>query len=220
MKQPITELIFILDASGSMQSLTDDTIGGVNSVLTQQKQEEKREVFVTTVLFNTKKRLVHDRVAICDVPLMDKNDYFASGGTALLDAVGETLEHIKSIHHYIRKEDLPERTLVVIMTDGQENASCRYGYEDIKSMIGERQEKGWEFLFLAANIDAAEAAMDIGIARGRAVNWMPDAEGEQRVFACLSRCVSDFPRGTREDDLAAAFAEVEEDFRVRGGKKR
>lgn len=158
-----TELVFILDMSGSMEHLTDDTIGGFNSILKEQAAKEG-EAMVTTYLFNNSNRMIHDRLAIANVAPMTKNEYRASGCTALVDALGDAIHHIAGIHHYARKEDVPEHTVFVITTDGMENASHRYTADEVKRMIRHEKEKyGWEFIFLAANIDAVESAATMGL---------------------------------------------------------
>ena len=158
-----TELVFILDMSGSMEHLTDDTIGGFNSILKEQAAKEG-EAMVTTYLFNNSSRMIHDRLAIASVAPMTKNEYRASGCTALVDALGDAIHHIVGIHRYARAEDVPEHTVFVITTDGMENASHRYTADEVKRMIRHEKEKyGWEFIFLAANIDAVESAASYGI---------------------------------------------------------
>ena len=177
MKNNITELVFILDRSGSMSGLEKDTIGGFNSMLEKQKREPG-EAFVSTYLFDNAAELVHDRMPIRDVPAMTDKVYYVRGCTALLDAVGGAIDHIKSIHRYARPEDVPEHTLFVITTDGMENASRHYSAEQVKAMIEHEKEKyGWEFLFLGANIDAVAAAGHIGIGADRAVSFHNDSVG-------------------------------------------
>ena len=162
MKNNITELVFILDRSGSMSGLESDTIGGFNSMLRKQKGEPG-EAFVTTVLFDTRFERKHDRVKLEDVPELTAHDYIPGGCTALLDAIGDTIRHIVNIHRYAREEDVPEKTVFAIMTDGMENASHRFTRDEVKRMIEHEQEKyGWEFLFLGANIDAVQTAGGIG----------------------------------------------------------
>ncbi|MBE6754253.1 MAG: VWA domain-containing protein [Ruminococcaceae bacterium] len=192
MKKSITELVFIIDRSGSMAALTNDTIGGFNSLIDKQKQEEG-ECFVTTVLFNYESVRLHDRIPLGNVPVMTDRDYVASGGTALIDAIGSAIEHISGVHRYIRPEDVPAHTLFVITTDGMENSSRLYTSEQVKGMIEQyKAERGWEFLFIGANIDAVETARHIGIAPERAVNYVPDAEGTSVVYdavCCAASCV-------------------------------
>lgn len=189
MKNNITELVFILDKSGSMAGLTDDTIGGFNSLIQKQKKETG-VCHVTTVLFNDSAVTVHDRLPLAEVPAMTEKDYCPGGCTALLDALGGTIRHIAHIHRYARPEDVPEQTLFVITTDGMENASHRYTAERVREMIRHEQEKyGWEFLFLGANIDALETASRYGIAPGRAVNYIADEDGTDVLYDSLNEAV-------------------------------
>lgn len=189
MKQNLTELVFILDRSGSMAGLEADTIGGFNGMLQKQKKADGK-VLVTTVLFNHKSQTIHDRVAIDKVPLLAENDYCVGGCTALLDAVGETVEHIKNIHKYARTEDVPQHTLFVITTDGMENASTKYSYAQVKRLIEQQKELGWEFLFFGANIDAVDVGRDLGIDKERVANFNNDAKGINLNFAAVSEAVS------------------------------
>ena len=189
MKQNLTELVFILDRSGSMTGLEADTIGGFNAMLQKQKKAEGG-VLVTTVLFNHESKTIHDRVAIDNVPLLTEKDYCVGGCTALLDAVSETVEHIKSIHKYARAEDVPQHTLFVITTDGMENASTKYSCAQVKSLIEQQKEHGWEFLFFGANIDAVDVGCDLGIAKERVANFNNDAKGINLNFAAVSEAVS------------------------------
>lgn len=194
MKNNVTELVFILDRSGSMSGLESDTIGGFNGMLRKQKQEEG-DCFVSTVLFDDESIVLHDRIPLADVPEMTDKDYVVRGCTALLDAVGDAIRHIKNIHKYIRPEDVPEHTIFVITTDGMENASHRYRLEEIKRTVEQQKECGWEFLFLGANIDAIGAAKSIGINEDRAANYLADSEGTENVFYSLSEAVCDFRCG-------------------------
>ena len=162
MKKNALELVFILDKSGSMHGLEKDTVGGFNSVIDEQKKLDG-EVLVTTVLFSNSSERVHDRVGIGKIAPMTEEDYRVGGCTALLDAVGETVEHIEKIHKYIRDEDVPESTMFVITTDGLENASRKYSGKQIKKMIEKKKEEGWKFIFLASNIDVNAVGEDIGI---------------------------------------------------------
>ena len=186
----MTELVFILDRSGSMSGLEADTIGGFNSMIAKQKKESG-EAFVSTVLFDNESSVIHDRLLLGEVPPMTEKEYFTRGCTALLDAVGGAIHHIGNIHKYARPEDVPEKTLFVITTDGQENSSRRYNYETVRRMIDHEKEKyGWEFLFLGANIDAVETAKHFGIGADRAVNYHSDREGTQLNYEVLSEAVS------------------------------
>lgn len=188
-KNGITELVFILDKSGSMTGLEADTIGGFNSMIEKQKKLEGK-VYVSTVLFSSESRVLHDRVPIDKIAPMTDKDYETWGCTALFDAVGGAVSHIKNVHKYARPEDVPEHTLFVITTDGMENASRRYDSSTVKRMIREyEKEYGWEFLFVAANIDAVETAENIGIRRDRAANYNATREGTDRLYGVMSEAI-------------------------------
>ena len=181
-----TELVFIIDRSGSMSGFEEDTIGGFNSMIEKQKKGEG-DVFVTTVLFDNFSQTIHDRLPIGQIEPMTEREYFVRGSTALLDAVGQTVEHIKTIHKYIRPEDVPAHTIFVITTDGMENASRKFSRADVKKMISEQTEKcGWEFIFIGANIDSIEAADSIGIRRERAANYSQTRDGIARCYDAMS----------------------------------
>ena len=189
MKKQITEIVFVVDESGSMQALREDTVGGVNSVLTEQKEMKNEDtVYLSTVFFNTHSRVAHDRILLREAPLLTKADYKPYGCTALLDAVGAAIKHIATVHKYAREEDRPQKTLFVIVTDGMENSSRRFSYSEVKSLIEEKEEKGWEFVFLGANIDSARTAASIGIRKERAMDWQADEAGEERMF-CVPFCI-------------------------------
>lgn len=191
MKKNLTEIVFILDRSGSMSGLESDTIGGFNSMLAKQKQE-KGEALVSTVLFDNACEVLHDRVEIGKVAPMTEKDYTVRGCTALLDAIGGAIHHIGNVHKYARDEDVPEHTLFIITTDGMENASRSYSAEKVKQMIERQKTKyGWEFLFLGANIDAVETARHFGIAPDRAANYRCDSRGTALNFEVLSETISD-----------------------------
>ncbi len=195
----MTELVFILDRSGSMSGLESDTIGGFNSMLAKQKKEPGG-AWVSTILFNNERVVVHDRLPLEDVPPMTEQDYVPRGTTALLDAVGKAIHHIGSVHKYARKEDVPERTLFVITTDGLENASKHYTYERVNYMIERQKEKyGWEFLFLGANIDAAAEADRLGIDRRWAAEYRHDPEGVEDCFMSIMDIFSDVRRNVAVD---------------------
>ena len=184
-----TELVFILDRSGSMSGLETDTIGGFNSMIAKQKKEAG-EALVSTILFNNESVVIHDRLPLEDVPPMTEKEYFTLGCTALLDAIGGAIHHIGNIHKYARPEDVPEHTLFVITTDGMENASRRYSAQRVKEMIRRQKEKyGWEFLFLGANIDAAKEAARFGIGADRAVNYKCDEAGTALNYEVISEAV-------------------------------
>ena len=214
----MTELVFILDRSGSMRGLEGDTIGGFNSMLAKQKQEPG-ECLVSTVLFDNETEVIHDRVPLEKVPELTDREYFVRGCTALLDAVGGAIHHIGNVHKYARPEDRPERTLFVITTDGMENASRRYDYDKVKAMIERQKEKyDWEFLFLGANIDAAKEAARFGISADRAVRYESDHEGTALNYAVISETVSCM-RACPSAPLAVGWkARIEADFKRRGKK--
>jgi uncharacterized protein YegL len=210
----MVEMVFILDRSGSMSGLERDTIGGFNSMIRKQ-EKEKGDAYVTTVLFNDKSMTIHDRLPIREVPAMTEKEYFTAGCTALLDAVGQTIRHIVNIHRYSRKEDVPEKTIFVITTDGYENASRDYDYETVRRMIEHEKEKyGWEFLFLGANIDAAKEAGRLGICEDRAVTYKSDAAGTSLNYRSVDkalyslRTAGTLPQGWKAD--------IEEDVKKRG----
>lgn len=189
MKKNLTELVFILDRSGSMAGLEKDTIGGFNAMLEKQKKEAG-EAYVSTVLFDNQSVVIHDRVKVSDVAALTEREYYVRGCTALLDAVGGAIHHIGNVHKYARAEDVPENTLFVITTDGMENASRRYSYEKVRQMIQRQKERyGWEFLFLGANIDAAAEAQRFGIDESRAANYNCDEEGTALNFDVISDAV-------------------------------
>ena len=190
MKKDLTELVFILDRSGSMAGLEGDTIGGFNALIEKQKKEPG-EALVSTVLFADDSRVIHDRVKVDRVEPMTGRQYAVGGCTALLDAIGGAIRHIGNVHKYAREEDVPAHTLFVITTDGLENASRRYGAEEVKAMIRRQKEMyGWEFLFLGANIDAVETAGRFGISADRAVDYHADTLGTALNFKVLSDAVS------------------------------
>lgn len=189
MKKGLTELVFVLDRSGSMAGLESDTIGGFNAMLEKQKNAPG-QAYVSTVLFNSVSEVIHDRVDLREVPPLTREDYQVGGCTALLDAVGGAIHHIGTVHRYARTEDLPEHTLFVITTDGMENASRRYSAGRVREMISRQKEKyGWEFLFLGANIDAEETAGRFGIGRDRAVTYRSDPTGTRLNYEVVSDAV-------------------------------
>ena len=190
MKNGITELVFILDRSGSMAGLEDDTIGGFNAMIEKQKKLDGK-VYVSTVLFANDSKVLHDRINIEMIEPLTERDYCVGGGTALIDAIGGAIHHIGNVHKYARPEDVPEHTLFVITTDGMENASHRYSADEVRRKIRRQEEKyGWEFLFLAANIDAAETARRIGIRRERSANYRYDKDGTGKLYECMSEVVT------------------------------
>ena len=211
----ITELVFILDRSGSMQGLESDTIGGFNAMLEKQRKSGG-PVLLSTILFNQESFVLHDRRDIREVPALTEKEYDVSGCTALYDAVGGAIRHIRNIHRYIRPEDVPDHTLFVITTDGLENASTRFTLKDVRRLIEERKEKGWEFLFLGANIDAVEAARDFGLSERNAVDFICDGEGLRTMYESLSHACACFARsGVIEGDWKRR---IREDYERRGGK--
>jgi len=189
MKNNITELVLILDRSGSMAGLESDTIGGFNSMIEKQKKLDGK-CYVSTVLFDNESEVLHDRIDLADVPKMTDKEYFPRGCTALLDAVGGAIHHIGNIHKYARKEDVPEHTLFCITTDGMENASRKYDLKKVRKMIEAKKEIGWEFIFIGANTDAVSAAADIGISEDRAVNYTASACGTASVYDAMSAVTS------------------------------
>ncbi|MCQ2575868.1 MAG: VWA domain-containing protein [Treponema sp.] len=205
MKKGLTEIVFILDKSGSMSGLEKDTIGGYNSFLKKQKEVEG-EAFVSTVFFDDYSSVIHDRVDIKEITPLTEDDYCPGGCTALLDAIGGAIHHIGNIHKYAREEDVPEKTVFVIITDGQENASHQFAYTKIKQMIERQKEKyNWEFLFLGANIDAIAEAAKIGINMDRAVQYECDETGTMLNFETMAnavhelRCCEEIPKGWKAD---------------------
>ena len=210
----ITELVFILDRSGSMSGLESDTVGGFNTMIEKQKKQNA-PCYVSTVLFNHTSEVLYDRVKLGEVQKMTEENFFVGGSTALMDAIGGAIHHIGNIHKYIRPEDVPANTMFVIMTDGMENASRRYSSEQVKQMI-ERQKKryGWEFLFIGANIDAVETAARYGIDADRAVNYHADKEGTRVVYQSVANAVCSL----RENkELRADWSEeIDKDYQSRG----
>lgn len=224
MRKGLTEVVFILDRSGSMGGLESDTIGGFNSMMAKQKKEEG-ETIVSTVLFDDQCEVLYDRIPLDKVPVMTDEDYYVRGCTALLDAVGGAINHIGNVHKYAREEDRPEKTLFVITTDGMENASRHYSYERIQHMVKRQQERyGWEFIFIGANIDSIAEAGKFGIRKERAVNYVHDEMGTANVYASVSQAVCAMrmaPRGQQNNvlDHCDWDANVRADFAKRGRKR-
>lgn len=188
-KNNITELVFIIDRSGSMAGLESDTIGGFNSLIKKQKKQHG-ECFVSTVLFDNVSEVLHDRVKLSEIAKMTERDYFTRGATALIDAIGCAIHHIGNIHKYARREDVPEHTMFVIITDGYENASHLYDSDRVKAMIENQKKKyGWDFLFIGANIDAVETAKHFGIGADRAVDYHADRKGTAVLYDTVSDAV-------------------------------
>ena len=197
MKSNLTELVFIIDRSGSMHGLEGDTVGGFNATLEKQRALEG-EVLVSTILFDHTFKVLHDRVSLNLISEMTEKDYCVGGSTALMDALGNTINHIGTIHKYAREEDIPEHTVFVIITDGMENSSRSFDSEQIKDMIEEKKNRnGWEFIFLAANIDAASSAEKIGIDRTRTADYKATHAGTEEVYSMACRAIS-FKREARD----------------------
>ncbi len=220
MKKNLTEVVFILDRSGSMSGLESDTIGGFNSMITKQKKEEG-EAYITTVLFDDKIETLHDRIEIGRVEPMNDSQYFTRGCTALLDAIGKTVNHISDIHRYAREEDRPEKTIFIITTDGLENSSREFTYDKIKKLLTKKQEKdGWEFLFLGANIDAIEVAGKMGISRDDACDYVCDEAGTALNFNVMSNVIGSVrrakSRGEAKMAKMACCEMIREDYANRG----
>lgn len=213
MKKGLTELVFILDRSGSMAGLEGDTIGGFNAMIAKQKKAEG-EAYVSTVLFDNESVVIHDRVDIRKVEPMTETQYSVRGCTALLDAIGKAIHHIGNVHKYAREEDRPEHTLFVITTDGMENASHRYNAQQIREKIERQKSKyGWDFIFLGANIDAVETARHIGIERNRAVSYRSDHVGTKLNYEVISDAVCCMRECAEIPDTWAD--RIEEDMRSR-----
>ena len=216
MKKNLTEIVFILDRSGSMAGLEDDTIGGFNAMIEKQKREPG-EALVSTVLFDNETEVIHDRADIKKIELLTDRDYYVRGCTALLDAVGGAIHHIGNVHKYARPEDRPEKTLFVITTDGMENASRQYSYDRVKMMIEQNTDKyGWEFLFLGANIDAAKEAARFGIRADRAANYHADSAGTAVIYEAMSEVVCNV---RANKPMSKEWKRnVDADFKKRGNK--
>lgn len=217
MRKDLTELVFIIDRSGSMSGLESDTIGGFNSMIRKQKQAEG-EALISTVLFDNVSEVLHDRVSVKEIQPMTEHDYTVRGTTALLDAIGGAIHHIGNVHKYARQEDVSEYTMFVITTDGMENASRYYSSDKVKKMIERQKVKyGWEFLFLGANIDAVETASHFGIGADRAVNYNCDSEGTALNYEvvsdaiCSVRCSAPLKSDWKK--------RIDEDYKKRNRKK-
>ncbi len=215
MKKNLTEMVFILDKSGSMAGLEADTIGGFNGMIERQKKAEG-EALVSTVLFSDGSTVIHDRVDLRKIEPMTDRQYFVGGCTALIDAIGGAIHHIGNVHKYAREEDRPERTVFVITTDGMENASRLYTGDEVKAMVRRQKEKyGWEFLFLGANIDAVETAARYGIGADRAVTYRNDSRGQKLNYDVVGKAV--LHMRTCAEPMGASWKdEIEEDVRMRG----
>lgn len=214
----MTELVFILDRSGSMSGLEKDTIGGFNSMLEKQRREPG-EAVVSTILFDNRIEVIHDRVPLADVPDLTDRDYFVRGCTALLDAVGGAIHHIGNVHRYARKKDVPEKTLFIITTDGMENASRYYTYDKVSHMIRRQKKRyGWEFLFLGANIDAAAEAERFGIDKAMAADYHCDEIGTALNYEVISEAITSV-RANAAPLSADWKKKIDADYKKRGGKR-
>lgn len=221
MRKGLTELVMILDRSGSMGGLESDTIGGFNSMIEKQKKEEG-DALVSAVLFDNMQEVLYDRMEIGKVEPMDENQYYVRGCTALLDAVGGAIHHIGNVHKYAREEDVPEKTIFIIITDGLENASRRYTYDKVKQMIERQKERyNWEFLFLGANIDAVKEAGRFGIKPNRAVRYEHDSVGTQLNYDVVSKVVTGARKASSAQEMNALFddeellADISSDYKKR-----
>ena len=216
--EKVTELVFILDRSGSMSGLECDTIGGFNAMINKQRKQ-KGKVLVSTVLFDDETRVLHDRIEIQKIPQMSEHDYTVGGCTALFDAIGGAIHHIGTIHKYARPEDVPAHTMFIITTDGMENASRHYNSDQIRQMIQRQKTRyGWEFLFLGANIDAVETAKNFGIEEERAVTYECDAKGTALNYEAIGEAITTIRCNARLD--RSWKEKIEEDHRKRGKKNR
>lgn len=218
MKKGLTEIVFILDRSGSMSGLEGDTIGGFNSMIAKQKRMDG-EALVSTVLFDSECKVIHDRIDIRSIEPMTEKEYYVRGCTALLDAIGGAIHHIANVHKYARTEDVPEHTMFIITTDGMENASRSYTAEKVRSMIKhQKNECGWDFLFLGANIDAVETAKHFGIDKDRAVNYHCDSKGTQLNYEVISDAV--FAVRCNVPLSADWKSRIDEDYSSRNAKQK
>lgn len=225
MSKGYTEIVYILDRSGSMGGLEADTIGGFNSMMEKQKKTGEKAV-VSTVLFDDECEVLHDRISIDRVEKMTDEDYYVRGCTALLDAVGGAIHHIGNVHKYARPEDRPEKTIFVITTDGMENASSRYSYDKVQKMVKRQQKKyGWEFIFIGANMDAYAEAQRFGIRKDRAVNYVCDDIGTANVYAGVSKAVCSVMIANNIEEMEECLSdsgwdeEINADYQKRGAKK-
>ena len=215
-KNNVTELVFILDRSGSMAGLESDTIGGFNSLIEKQRKQDG-ECYVSTVLFDSNCEVIHDRVKLADVKPLTEKEYFVRGCTALIDALGGAIHHIGTVHKYARPEDVPEHTMFVITTDGLENASHKYSSDEVKKMVEKEKEKhGWEFLFIGANIDSVETAKHYGIGANRAVNYHADKQGTSVLYDTVSETICCMRACEDIDDSWSD--EIDKDFKSRNNR--
>ena len=224
MRKGLTEVVFILDRSGSMSGLEADTIGGFNSMIEKQKKEEG-EAYISTVLFDDRSEVLYDRIPVGRVEPMNDRQYYVRGCTALLDALGGAIRHISEVHRWEKEEDCPEKTLFIITTDGMENASREYTYDRVKKMVEqEKEEHGWEFIFLGANIDAIATAGRFGIDADRAINYECDSEGTALNYQVLSQTVSLARKSASKEEfneaVSACFEPIREDYGRRHKKDK
>lgn len=222
MRKGLTEVVFILDRSGSMSGLEADTIGGFNAMIEKQRKEDG-EAYISTILFDDRQEVLYDRVPVGKVEPMNDKQYYVRGCTALLDAIGGAVHHISNVHKYAREEDRPEKTMFIITTDGMENASHQYTYDKVKKMVEKVEKKyGWEFLFLGANIDAIEVAGRFGIGADRAINYECDSKGTQLNYAVLSNAVSAVRRSKSREEasemVVACCTPIRADYETRHKK--
>lgn len=224
MKKGLTEIVYILDRSGSMEGMERDTIGGFNSMIKKQRDTGK-EALVSTILFDDRCKVLHDRLPIKKVEEMSEKDYYVGGTTALLDAVGGAIRHMGNVHKYARPEDRPEKTIFVITTDGMENASRKYSYEKVHEMIQRQQKKyGWEFIFVGANIDSYREANKFGIIRENVVNYVCDSVGTGTLYRGVSEAVCSVMRANSVKEVRESLresnwaCEIREDYKIRGEK--
>ena len=216
MNEKLTEMVFILDASGSMAGLEEDTIGGFNAMIERQRSEEGI-AYVSTVLFSNESHVLHDRVPLDKIGEMTRKDYRVGGCTALIDAIGQAIHHIGNVHKYAREEDVPAHTVFVITTDGMENASHRYSADEVRRIVERQKEKyGWEFLFLAANIDAVETAGRFGINATHSTNFINDSHGQELMYEAVSHVVANV-RANRP--MNAQWKQKVEEDHVRRSRK-
>ena len=218
MKKGLTEIVFILDRSGSMSGLEKDTIGGFNSTIERQKREEG-EAIVSTVLFDDDTEVLHDRVSLEKIAPLTEKEYYARGSTALLDAIGGAIHHIGNVHKYAREEDRPEKTIFVITTDGYENASRKYSSDRVKQMVERKKQKyGWEFIFLGANIDAVDTARNFGIDEERAANFVNDGAGIEVMYEAQCCLMSDIRHNRKNERMWKK--NVDADYQKRNNRTR
>ena len=224
MHKGLTEVVFILDRSGSMGGLEADTIGGFNSMIQKQRKEEG-EAIISTVLFDDQMEVIYDRTPVDKIQPMTDQQYYVRGCTALLDAIGGAIHHIAKVHKHSNEEDRPEKTLFIITTDGMENSSRKYDYKKVKKMVEKARDKhGWEFLFLGANIDAISEAGKFGISAERAINYECDSAGTALNYEVLSNAVSAVRRSRSRKETAMAMeaccAPIREDYEKRHNSRR